>query len=80
MSQKFQQHGLRCEKVTKENRRQSEMEFYKGIHFNEKNEEFPKQCIYCLSRVIKLTKKLPRTFKCSNGHSFDICDYRSSLK
>lgn len=66
--------------MAKENRRQSEMEFYKGIHFNEKKEEFPSICLFCNSKIINVVKKLPRTFKCSNNHTFTISEYRSSKK
>jgi hypothetical protein len=66
--------------MVKENRRQNEMEFYKGIPFNEKGEEFPDNCIQCQTRNVKIIKKLPRTFKCRNGHIFNIVELRNYLK
>lgn len=62
--------------MAKENRRQNEMEFYKGIPFLQPNEDNPQQCIHCPSRCVKVVKKLPRTFRCSNGHTFTVVDYR----
>jgi hypothetical protein len=48
--------------MTKENRRQREMDYYKGIPFNEEGEEVIEQCIYCKSRFLTIIKKLPVRF------------------
>jgi hypothetical protein len=66
--------------MVNENRKQNEMEFYKGIPFNIKEGEFPDYCIQCQTRIIKIIKKLPRTFKCKNGHIFNIAELREYLK
>ena len=66
--------------MAKENRRQREMEFYRGIPFNEQKQESPDNCIYCNSKVITVIKKLPRTFSCSNQHQFTITEFRAFKK
>jgi hypothetical protein len=42
--------------------------------------ELPEQCIECNSMIIKLVKKLPRTFKCNKGHIFTISELRTHLR
>ena len=66
--------------MTQENRRQSEMEFYKGISYNLKGEEFPEHCIHCHTKTVTILKKLPRTFKCKNNHMFSIAELREYWK
>ncbi len=46
--------------------------------FGDHKEELPDMCIHCNSRLLKLTKKLPRTFICSNKHSFNIGEFRKN--
>ena len=55
----------------------SETKINKRASYTDQKEELPDMCIHCNSMVLKLIKKLPRTFICSNGHIFTISEYRS---
>ncbi|MFW9994286.1 MAG: hypothetical protein ACFFD4_19735 [Candidatus Odinarchaeota archaeon] len=64
--------------MVRENRRQREMDYYGNTPFTDKGEEMPDRCIHCNSRIIKVIKKLPRTFSCSNNHSFTVVEFREN--
>ena len=53
------------------------VDYYNRNPFNDPKAEIPDSCIKCNSKVLKLVNKLPRTFKCSNGHKFTIREYRN---